>query len=44
MENHKTLIEEFHDLEKACLGFENYVNCNDEAYIDTLEKLRQLVV
>eukprot|EP00347_Sterkiella_histriomuscorum_P001695 403371033 len=40
----KTLIEQFHELEKACLGFENYVNCNDEAYFETLEKLRKLVV
>ncbi|CDW90728.1 c2 domain containing protein [Stylonychia lemnae] len=44
MENNKTLVDEFHELEKACLGYENFINCNDESYIDTLEKLRQLVV
>jgi hypothetical protein len=30
-------------LEKACIGYDNYINCNDESYIDTLEKLRKLV-
>ena len=43
MENNNhdlTLIEQFHELEKECIGFENYVNCNDEAYINVLEKLR----
>lgn len=26
------------------MGYENYINCNDESYLDTLEKLRKLVV
>ena len=30
-------------MEKACIGYDNYINCNDESYIDTLEKLRKLV-
>jgi len=42
--NHKTIVEEFHDLEKLCIGFDNYINCSDEAYTDTLEKLRKLVL
>lgn len=45
MENNSlTIIEQFHELEKQCLGYDNYVNCSDEAYIKTLEGLRQLVV
>ena len=33
-------MEKFHELEKECLGFENYVNCDDEHYVKTLEGLR----
>jgi hypothetical protein len=34
----------FHQLEKECLGYENFVNCEDKYYCETLEKLRRLVV
>jgi len=34
----------FHELEKACLGYEAFVNCDDVHYCETLEKLRRLVV
>lgn len=40
----KSLVDQFHDLEKICIGYDNYENCNDESYLDTLEKLRQLVI
>jgi len=43
-QNYKTIIEEFHELEKQCIGYDNYINCSDEAYVETLEKLRKLVV
>ena len=39
----KSLLDEFHELEKACIGYENFVNNEEKNYIDTLEKLRQLV-
>ena len=39
-----TVMERFHRLEKECLGFENFVNCEDKYYLDTLERLRRLVV
>jgi len=34
----------FHKLEKECIGYENFVNCDDKNYCETLEKLRRLVV
>jgi len=36
-------MERFHTVEKQVLGFENYINCDDEHYLETLEKLRLLV-
>lgn len=36
----KTLVEQFHDLEKQCIGFENYINTEDQFYLETLEGLR----
>jgi hypothetical protein len=38
------IMDRFHELEKQCLGYENYVNCEDKYYLETLEKLRRLVV
>jgi len=38
------IMEAFHKLEKECLGYENFVNCEDKNYCETLEKLRRLVV
>ncbi len=43
-EESQTIMERFHKLEKECLGFENFVNCEDKFYLETLEKLRRLVV
>jgi hypothetical protein len=39
-----TVMERFHKLEKEGIGFENYINCEDKFYLDTLERLRRLVV
>ena len=36
-------MEQFHKLEKECIGFDNGVNCDDEHYLETLEGLRELV-
>jgi hypothetical protein len=37
-------MDRFHALEKQVIGFENFVNCEDKYYNETLEKLRLLVV
>jgi hypothetical protein len=37
------ILDRFHALEKECLGYENFVNCEDKYYVQTLEKLRRLV-
>jgi len=39
-----SIMERFHKLEKECLGFENFVNCEDKYYLDTLERMRRLVI
>ena len=34
-----------HELEKECIGFDNFVNCDDdEHYLKTLDNLRKLVI
>jgi hypothetical protein len=38
------VIELFHILEKECIGYENFVNCDDMHFTKTLENLRRLVV
>ena len=35
--------ENFHKLEKECIGYDNYVDNDDEHYVKTLEGLRKLV-
>lgn len=40
----RSLEDRFHEFEKQCIGFENYINCEDKFYIETLEGLRQLVI
>ena len=35
--------EKFHKLEKECIGYDNYVDCDDDHYSKTLEGLRTLV-
>ena len=37
------IVDQFHKLEKECIGFDNYVNCEDKYYKETLEGLRRLV-
>ena len=39
----KSIQDEFHDLEKQCIGFENFINNEEKYYLETLENLRQLV-
>jgi hypothetical protein len=36
----ENLVDRFHELEKQCIGFDNYINNEDKYYIETLEKLR----
>jgi hypothetical protein len=38
-----SLIDEFHELEKQCIGFENYINTDDEHYSKTLEGLKKVI-
>jgi len=39
-----TLLESFTKLEKKVHGYDDYLDCNDESYVVTLESLRLLVV
>jgi hypothetical protein len=39
----RPIMEKFHELEKQVLGFENFINCDDDHYLATLEKLRLVV-
>ena len=38
-----SIHEEFHQLEKQCVGFENYVNSNDEHHAKALEGLKAVI-
>ena len=37
------ICEQFHKLEKACIGFDNFIDNDDEHYLKALEGLRKLV-
>ena len=37
------LVEEFHRLEKECVGYDDYVNADEEHFLATLEGLKSLV-
>ena len=39
-QNQENLFDRFHTLEKKCISFENFIDCDDKTYIDTLEKLK----
>lgn len=39
-EGKKSIHDEFHELEKQCIGYDNYINTDDTHYIKTLEALR----
>ena len=44
MESYNTeLCEKFHKLEKECIGYDNYVDADDEHYKKTLEGMRKVV-
>ena len=36
-------MNEFHKLEKECVGYEDYVNATEENFLKTLEGLKALV-
>ena len=38
------VIEAFHKLEIKCIGYDNFVDCEEKNYIATLEELRKLIV
>lgn len=38
------LHQDFLALEQTCLGYEDYVNANEESYLKTIGELRELVV
>lgn len=38
-----TALEKFGELEKKVLGYENFQDCEEESYANTLDGLRQLV-
>ncbi len=42
--NPQQIQEEFQILERECIGYEDYVNCEEKNYLTTLERLRKLVV
>jgi hypothetical protein len=35
--------ERFHKLEKTCIGYDNYVGCEEKNFLKTLDDLRKLV-
>ena len=44
MESFNTeLCEKFHQLEKECIGYDNYIDADDEHYKKTLEGMRKVV-
>lgn len=44
MESHnQELFDKFHELEKECIGYDNFVNNDDEHYKKTLDGLRKIV-
>lgn len=40
----QTPAELFHACEKAVIGYNEYVNCDEEHFLKTLEQLEKLVV
>ena len=43
MQKKDDIVEQFHGLEKQCVGYENFIECDDEHYKKTLEGLRKLI-
>ena len=42
--NQSAIHEEFNKLERKCLGYEDYIDANEENYLQSLKDLRKLVV
>lgn len=40
----ESILDRFLKLERECIGYDNYINCDDKHFSDTLENLRKLVV
>jgi len=38
------IVEKFHKLEITCIGYDNFVDCEEENYLETLERLRKLII
>ena len=38
------IIEKFHKLEIKCIGYDNFVDCEEANYLETLEDLRKLII
>ena len=38
-----SIVEEFHRLEQECVGYDDYVNADEEHFLATLEGLKSLV-
>ena len=43
VESEDNLTHKFHQLEKKAVGFENFVDANEETYLKVLEGFKQLV-
>ena len=37
------VVEKMHQLEKECIGYENYINAEEKNYVNTLENLRKII-
>jgi len=38
------IVEKFHKLEIKCIGYDNFVDCEEKNYLETLEDLRKLII
>ena len=37
------LVEEFHRIEQECVGYEDYINADEEHFLATIDGLKSLV-
>jgi hypothetical protein len=38
-----SLVDKFHKLEKACVGYEDFINATEANYLKTLDGLKEVV-
>lgn len=43
VEQSDNLEDQFLNLEKECVGYDDYINCDDEHYLKTLSGLEDIV-